>query len=656
MTDRIRTEHDERRFLEGAVLICGYYGFGNLGDEAILAALLQELPDLLPGARPVVLSGDPSSTREAYGVEALSRDDLPGVAAAVRRARLLVLGGGGLLQEHWVVPLDHCLAPGGGGLPFYFAYPVLATALGCPIALFALGVGPLTTEDGRRMVRAAFELATTSSVRDPESLALVQRIGLEDGRLPHLAADPAVLLEPADDSEVRATLQTLQIAPGEPLAVVALRHWEVAGDPFIWEDAVAEALSLYQRESAATILFLPAQVRPGSALENDLEAALRVRRQLEQPDRTRILERPPSPRMAAGLLSRCEIVVAMRYHAALLALVAGVPTVGLAYDPKVSALFAEADLGGFALPPGEWRTGALAAVMAAAPRLRNDPRLQRVAPALQARARLGLQSLAEAWAKSAPHGGAVRALARLVVAKSGLDLEDGSEVEAPAQPPSPKPPSAALPLLSVPEALDAATRTAETPTAGHESSSKTECLAFVVGIVTKDAEADLLSRFLTRLLAGGAAALLAVDGTLDGSAASDARPSRTALASLIAERDLVASIPHPHERICLLTAAAPPSLFELVATLDAGGWSILFWDEPPGAERSATPLSVYLRTRADLLLRLGEPAPGGGAPAPGGRELTASTAEALAEGVCTWLLHRRESEARKPRWHTGVGS
>ena len=60
------------------ILIAGYYGFGNLGDEAILAALAQALLQRIPGCRITVVSGDPERTQAQHpSVSAVDGRDLP---------------------------------------------------------------------------------------------------------------------------------------------------------------------------------------------------------------------------------------------------------------------------------------------------------------------------------------------------------------------------------------------------------------------------------------------------------------------------------------------------------------------------------------------------------------------------------------------------
>ncbi len=81
------------------LVISGYYGYGNTGDEAILAALTDELRRRYPDVRLTVLSAVPEATARQYGVEAIPRWSLPAIWRALRGADLLISGGGGLIQD-----------------------------------------------------------------------------------------------------------------------------------------------------------------------------------------------------------------------------------------------------------------------------------------------------------------------------------------------------------------------------------------------------------------------------------------------------------------------------------------------------------------------------------------------------------------------------
>jgi polysaccharide pyruvyl transferase CsaB len=329
-----------------SLLIAGYYGFGNAGDEAILAAMLGELRALRPGLDLVVASGDPAATAARHGVRAVPRDDLPAVIAAIRESDLVILGGGGLFQDYWQVPAESFLTARQGGLLTYAAFPVLAALLGRPSMLYAVGVGPLATEEGRALTRAAFTLCSHATVRDPASLDLLREIGLS--RPVELVADPAFLLAPVEGAALDALLAEIGVAPGEPLTGVALRPWARGADPEVWEGEIRKSLDLHLAETPGRLLFLPFQP------DEDLAVGRRVAAALASPERALVVARPLMPAELAGLLGRCHRVLAMRFHAALLALASGVPVAGLAYDPKVTSLLAGAGLAALALPVERW--------------------------------------------------------------------------------------------------------------------------------------------------------------------------------------------------------------------------------------------------------------------------------------------------------------
>jgi polysaccharide pyruvyl transferase CsaB len=354
------------------VLIAGYYGHGNAGDEAILAAMLSDLRSLGGDLTFTVAGGDPARVATDHGVRAVSMTDVPALAEAVRASDLVILGGGGLFQDYWESSFETFLTPAQGGLLSYLAVPTLAALLGRPLAIYAVGVGPLRTGQGRRLTRVAFGLCRAATVRDPESLELLRELGLpEPGGPPiELAADPAFDLVPAAGEEVGRLLSEWGVGDAEPVVGVALRHWGFEAAPG-WEAEVARALDLFLADVDGRVLFLPFHTGGPGPNEDDPAVHRRVWESLAARDRAILVERSLRPDELAGVLGRCRLVLAMRFHAALFALGAGVPAVALAYDPKVSSLMAGAGLAGLSLPADRWRAEALFDALRRAPDTRE---------------------------------------------------------------------------------------------------------------------------------------------------------------------------------------------------------------------------------------------------------------------------------------------
>lgn len=343
------------------ILIAGYYGYGNAGDEAILAAMLADLRSLSGDLTFTVAGGDPARLAAEHGVRGIASADIPALVDAVRASDLVILGGGGLFQDYWEVSSETFLTADQGGLFEYLAVPVLAGLLGRPLVIYAVGVGPLGTDQGRRLTRIAFGLSRVAAVRDPASLELLRELGLPGPGGPKivLAADPAFDLAPVSAGEVDRLLAGWGLKPGEPLLGVALRHWEFGSTRAGWEGEVAGGLDLHLGDFDGRVLFLPFQTGGPGPNENDPAVHRRVREALAARERAVFVEQALRPAELAGLLGRCRLVLAMRFHAALFALNAGVPAVALAYDPKVSSLMAAAGLSALSLSAERWQAGDL---------------------------------------------------------------------------------------------------------------------------------------------------------------------------------------------------------------------------------------------------------------------------------------------------------
>ncbi len=322
------------------VLIAGYYGFGNTGDEAILAAMLADLRALEPGLEATVVAEDTRAT-SAHGVATVHWRDVPGIAAAVQEADLVILGGGGLFQDSFAFDSEAILTPRHHGISYYAGYPLLAAAFGKPCAMYAVGVGPLTTEAGRAGTRAAFERADLVTVRDAASKAALVELGIDAGRI-HVTADPAYRLARASEERAEEILRTAGLdARARPRLGVALRHWEIGVDPAAWEEHVALALDEFLERHDGVAVFVPFQAL-GEDLVDDVAAARRVQARLRHATRTAVLDGSQSPAEKAAVLASCDLVLGMRLHSIVFAMSAGVAAVALAYDPKVRAAMAEA--------------------------------------------------------------------------------------------------------------------------------------------------------------------------------------------------------------------------------------------------------------------------------------------------------------------------
>ncbi|HEY8487367.1 MAG TPA: polysaccharide pyruvyl transferase family protein, partial [Limnochordales bacterium] len=226
------------------VVLSGYYGFANLGDEAVLAGVLQALRDTRLSVFPLVLSADPDATVRAHGVAAAPRG-LAHVPRALRGAAALVSGGGSLLQD--VTSFRSPL--------YYLAVLEMARRAGVPVIWFAQGIGPLRRGWVRRLVARAARQARLVVVRDERSRQELVRMGVPAQQV-RVGADAVWLLPAGEAPDVAASGVAGAEPPAEEVArgspgwrlCVIWRRWpgRAAGDEEVGE-ALGEALRTWEQ-------------------------------------------------------------------------------------------------------------------------------------------------------------------------------------------------------------------------------------------------------------------------------------------------------------------------------------------------------------------------------------------------------------------------
>lgn len=295
--------------MSNRVLLCGYYGLGNAGDEAVLAATVHMFRQRQASLPLAALSATPAATRAALNIDTAPRMRAAALAE-IRRCSLFLSGGGSLLQDRTSLK----------SLLYYLLMLDVARRLGKRTMVFAQGIGPLVRPAAQRWTARVLSRVDAITVRDAESADLLRRIGVTGKHAPSIevTADPVFALPPQVSERVTAA------APPAPSVSVSLRPW--AGVTAVL-DPLAEALAPFEGRVALQgwPLFPEEDTPVCEALAQRLPA-LQVMRQ------------PLEPAEWMALAGWTTVVVGMRLHALIFAAARATPVLGISYDPKVDAL------------------------------------------------------------------------------------------------------------------------------------------------------------------------------------------------------------------------------------------------------------------------------------------------------------------------------
>ncbi len=345
------------------ILLSGYYGYGNAGDEAVLAGLVTgfrasasaEALDI------TTLSGNVAETRTMHGIGAADRYRPAALLPAIARCDLFLSGGGSLLQD---VSSPHSIF-------YYLGVVKMAQMLGKKTMFIAQGIGPLNLPRSRKLVAAVANRLDAVTVRDPDSAALLREIG---GTRPFIevTADPALLLSPSD-------LPTHFNSGGGRGAFfgVALRPWH--GQDSLGAEVAAACLPSLAGQKPR---LLPMQDTSDRPVAEQFADAWRGEKSAALCSTTDGL----APLLS--IIAGCDMMVGMRLHALILAAAAGVPSVALSYDPKVSAFMQASGQGDAVYDLSRPDQDALGALLARvwAERAARAAALAAVLPGLRAKA------------------------------------------------------------------------------------------------------------------------------------------------------------------------------------------------------------------------------------------------------------------------------
>ena len=311
-----RMERNLRDGVRDGVLICGAYGFGNTGDDAILQAIIGEMRRIDPHMPLTVLSRRPKDTQRAFGVNACHRFGVCSIRRVLRRSQLFISGGGSLMQD-----VTSRLS-----LWYYLGTIRMAHGCGCKVQMYGCGIGPIIYDSDRKLAARIINTCVDKiTLREPDSRETLRDFGVTVPEV-ILASDPALTLPPAGRSRIDSILRAHDMELDGKYIGFVLRKW-----PGMEEKATAFAAGAVYAylKYGLTPVFLSINFR------SDGEAGQLVTEHLSIP--FYVIDEQMSSGEVIGVLSRMTTVVSMRLHGLIFAAGQGVPLIGVAYDPKVTA-------------------------------------------------------------------------------------------------------------------------------------------------------------------------------------------------------------------------------------------------------------------------------------------------------------------------------
>lgn len=309
---RFHRPKDERE----SIVICGAYGRGNAGDDAILEAIVQEMRALDPERTICVMSRRPKETKLTYRTGAVYTFNIFSVLRRFRRAALYINGGGTLMQD---VTSTRSI--------WYYCYTLRAAKKrGCKVMMYGCGIGPINRAGNRKMAARTIDGSVDRiTLRDENSRQELARMGVTRPDI-RVSADPTIILNPAPREIVNLALEQSGIDPEGKYIGFGLRNWKGLDAAL---PAIAAAADYAYEKHGLTPVFVPIE------FPSDLTPAERVGALLHCPWYA-VRTRQPIE-VTIGILARMQTVVGIRLHSLMFSAGQGVPVVGMSYDIKVDS-------------------------------------------------------------------------------------------------------------------------------------------------------------------------------------------------------------------------------------------------------------------------------------------------------------------------------
>lgn len=292
------------------IVLSGYYGFDNVGDDAILLSIIQALKKWQSDIEITVLSNNPNATEQTYGVKAVNRWKMKEIRQLLKTADGLISGGGSLMQDQ----------TGMKTIPYYAGVIQIAKWLKKPVFVYAQGMGPINNSLSKFIVRKTFSKVEQITVRDKASQTLLTEIGVR--KETKIVPDPVMGLNGGD---FHCEWLDQEALTAESYISVSVRDWP---STIAYKEKIAHSLDQLVRQGEQ-IVFLPMHG------EHDLKTSQEVATLMQE--KSLIAPSDLSIEEKIAVIGQSQLLIGMRLHSLIFSAIYATPFIAISYDPKIDA-------------------------------------------------------------------------------------------------------------------------------------------------------------------------------------------------------------------------------------------------------------------------------------------------------------------------------
>ncbi|MCT4507635.1 MAG: polysaccharide pyruvyl transferase CsaB [Tepidibacter sp.] len=299
------------------VVISGYYGFNNIGDEAILKGIIDGIKGFSQDTEIVVLSQYPEFTSKKHNVRSIKRMNFFSIIKEIKDCDLLVSGGGSLLQD----------VTSKRSILYYIAIIHIAKILNKKVMIYSQGIGPVNKNYNRNLLKRVLNKVDFINVRDENSKQELLNMGIEKNIL--VTMDTVFGIKKPNIEIGKEILRDINIDFDKKIVGLSIRPWN-NNKQIVSE--ISKVCEILVEEYDYQVLFIPFHFYADSSIIKDIYKNIdkKFRKNVLVLDKYLYVDEYIS------LVGNLDFLIGMRLHALIFSVLMGVPVVGLSYDPKIN--------------------------------------------------------------------------------------------------------------------------------------------------------------------------------------------------------------------------------------------------------------------------------------------------------------------------------